>query len=117
MARLYTGCQDIISLRNAYHGNAAGTMGATAQSCWKFNVVQWSPGFWEEYKISCCGVAKPLDTRTNEASQSLLFQSAIVFSKQRSLTATATAATTTTGGSSSISSFHGPSHCRLTLIL
>ncbi|CAI9107107.1 OLC1v1006395C1 [Oldenlandia corymbosa var. corymbosa] len=40
MARLYTGCQDIISLRNAYHGNAAGTMGATAQSNYKFNVVQ-----------------------------------------------------------------------------
>lgn len=40
IARLYTGCQDIISLRNAYHGNAAGTMGATAQSLWKFNVVQ-----------------------------------------------------------------------------
>ncbi|CAK7343648.1 unnamed protein product [Dovyalis caffra] len=40
IARLYTGSQDIISLRNAYHGNAAGTMGATAQSIWKFNVVQ-----------------------------------------------------------------------------
>ncbi|KAG5060565.1 hypothetical protein JHK87_001594 [Glycine soja] len=40
IARLYTGCHDIISLRNAYHGNAAGTMGATAQSIWKFNVVQ-----------------------------------------------------------------------------
>ncbi|KAJ0640548.1 putative alanine--glyoxylate transaminase [Helianthus annuus] len=40
IARLYTGCQDIISLRNAYHGNAAGTMGATAQSNWKFNIVQ-----------------------------------------------------------------------------
>ena len=40
IARLYTGCNDIISLRNAYHGNAAGTMGATAQSNWKFNVVQ-----------------------------------------------------------------------------
>lgn len=40
IARLYSGCQDIISLRNAYHGNAAGTMGATAQSNWKFNVVQ-----------------------------------------------------------------------------
>ncbi|XP_073311632.1 alanine--glyoxylate aminotransferase 2 homolog 3, mitochondrial-like [Primulina huaijiensis] len=40
MARLYTGCHDIISLRNAYHGNAAGTMGATAQCNWKFNVVQ-----------------------------------------------------------------------------
>ncbi|XP_068641799.1 alanine--glyoxylate aminotransferase 2 homolog 3, mitochondrial-like [Aristolochia californica] len=40
IARLYTGCNDIISLRNAYHGNAAATMGATAQSIWKFNVIQ-----------------------------------------------------------------------------
>ncbi|XP_004492533.1 alanine--glyoxylate aminotransferase 2 homolog 3, mitochondrial-like [Cicer arietinum] len=40
IARLYTGCHDIISLRNSYHGNASGTMGATAQSIWKFNVVQ-----------------------------------------------------------------------------
>ncbi|KDP22797.1 hypothetical protein JCGZ_00384 [Jatropha curcas] len=40
IARLYTGSHDIISLRNAYHGNAAGTMGATAQSIWKFNVIQ-----------------------------------------------------------------------------
>ncbi|GAB2300775.1 hypothetical protein Dimus_034811 [Dionaea muscipula] len=39
-ARLYTGCHDIISLRNSYHGNAAGTMGATAQRSWKFNVIQ-----------------------------------------------------------------------------
>ncbi|XP_062172517.1 alanine--glyoxylate aminotransferase 2 homolog 2, mitochondrial-like [Alnus glutinosa] len=40
MARLYTGCHDIISIRNGYHGNAAGTMGATAQSNYKFNTVQ-----------------------------------------------------------------------------
>ncbi|KAG0466343.1 hypothetical protein HPP92_017923 [Vanilla planifolia] len=40
IARLYTGCHDIISIRNSYHGNAAGTMGATAQSNWKFNIVQ-----------------------------------------------------------------------------
>ncbi|XAR55763.1 Alanine--glyoxylate transaminase [Bertholletia excelsa] len=40
IARLYTGCHDIISLRNAYHGNAAGTMGATAMCNWKFNVIQ-----------------------------------------------------------------------------
>ncbi|XP_038980848.1 alanine--glyoxylate aminotransferase 2 homolog 3, mitochondrial-like [Phoenix dactylifera] len=40
IARLYTGCHDIISLRNAYHGNAAATMGATAQCNWKFNVIQ-----------------------------------------------------------------------------
>ncbi|KAL8531326.1 hypothetical protein ACS0TY_008086 [Phlomoides rotata] len=40
MARLYTGCHDVISIRNGYHGNAAATMGATAQSSYKFNVVQ-----------------------------------------------------------------------------
>uniref|UniRef100_A0ACD5WXX4 Uncharacterized protein n=2 Tax=Avena sativa TaxID=4498 RepID=A0ACD5WXX4_AVESA len=40
MARLYTGSHDLISLRNSYHGNAAGTMGATAQKNWKFNVIQ-----------------------------------------------------------------------------
>ncbi|MED6173734.1 hypothetical protein PIB30_062421 [Stylosanthes scabra] len=40
IAKMYTGCQDVISLRNAYHGNAAGTMGSTAQSIWKFSVVQ-----------------------------------------------------------------------------
>ncbi|XP_051142833.1 alanine--glyoxylate aminotransferase 2 homolog 3, mitochondrial-like [Andrographis paniculata] len=40
MARLYTGCHDVVSIRNGYHGNAAGTMGATAQGSYKFNVVQ-----------------------------------------------------------------------------
>jgi len=40
MARLYTGSHDIISLRNSYHGNGGGTMGATAQSIWKYNLVQ-----------------------------------------------------------------------------
>ncbi|XP_022888551.1 alanine--glyoxylate aminotransferase 2 homolog 2, mitochondrial-like [Olea europaea var. sylvestris] len=40
MARLYTGCHDIISLRNAYHGNEAGIMAATALCNWKFNLVQ-----------------------------------------------------------------------------
>ncbi|GER34729.1 alanine--glyoxylate aminotransferase family protein [Striga asiatica] len=40
MARLYTGSHEVISIRNGYHGNAAGTMGATAQSSYKFNVVQ-----------------------------------------------------------------------------
>ncbi|XP_057756942.1 alanine--glyoxylate aminotransferase 2 homolog 3, mitochondrial-like [Arachis stenosperma] len=40
IAKMYTGCHDVISLRNSYHGNATGTMAATAQSIWKFNVVQ-----------------------------------------------------------------------------
>ncbi|KAG0452455.1 hypothetical protein HPP92_025119 [Vanilla planifolia] len=40
IARLYTGSHDVISIRNGYHGNAAGTMGATAQSIWKYNVIQ-----------------------------------------------------------------------------
>ncbi|MED6120557.1 hypothetical protein PIB30_021878 [Stylosanthes scabra] len=40
IARLYTSCHDIISIRNGYHGNATSTMGATAQNFHKFNVVQ-----------------------------------------------------------------------------
>lgn len=40
MARLYTGCHDIISIRNGYHGNGAATMSATAQFFHKYNVVQ-----------------------------------------------------------------------------
>jgi alanine-glyoxylate transaminase/(R)-3-amino-2-methylpropionate-pyruvate transaminase len=38
MARAYTQNYDVISLRNAYHGGSAGTMGATAHSVWKYNV-------------------------------------------------------------------------------
>ncbi|XP_041995796.1 alanine--glyoxylate aminotransferase 2 homolog 2, mitochondrial-like isoform X2 [Salvia splendens] len=40
MAQLYSGCHDVVSIRNDYHGNAAGTMVATAQGSYKFNVVQ-----------------------------------------------------------------------------
>jgi alanine-glyoxylate transaminase/(R)-3-amino-2-methylpropionate-pyruvate transaminase len=38
MARTYTQNYDVISLRNAYHGGSAGTMGVTAHSNWKYNV-------------------------------------------------------------------------------
>ncbi len=38
MARAYTQNYDVISLRNAYHGGSASTMGVTAQSTWKYNV-------------------------------------------------------------------------------
>ncbi len=38
MARAYTGNYDVISLRNAYHGGNAATMGLTAHRTWKFNV-------------------------------------------------------------------------------
>ncbi|KAG9151169.1 hypothetical protein Leryth_002737 [Lithospermum erythrorhizon] len=40
MAKMYTGCDDIISIRNGYHGNAALTMATTAQSTYKFKVTQ-----------------------------------------------------------------------------
>ncbi|KAK4274885.1 hypothetical protein QN277_018050 [Acacia crassicarpa] len=40
IARLYSGCHDMISIRNGYHGNGAATMNATAQNFHKFNVVQ-----------------------------------------------------------------------------
>jgi alanine-glyoxylate transaminase / (R)-3-amino-2-methylpropionate-pyruvate transaminase len=36
MAREFTGRAEIISLRNAYHGGTAATMGLTAHSAWKF---------------------------------------------------------------------------------
>ena len=38
MARAYTQNYDVISLRNAYHGGGASTMGVTAHSNWKYNV-------------------------------------------------------------------------------
>ncbi|GKV02221.1 hypothetical protein SLEP1_g14680 [Rubroshorea leprosula] len=40
MTRLYSGSNDIISLRNGYHGNGSATMGATAMCTWKYNVAQ-----------------------------------------------------------------------------
>jgi alanine-glyoxylate transaminase/(R)-3-amino-2-methylpropionate-pyruvate transaminase len=38
MARAHTQNYDVISLRNAYHGGSASTMGVTAHSNWKYNV-------------------------------------------------------------------------------
>jgi alanine-glyoxylate transaminase / (R)-3-amino-2-methylpropionate-pyruvate transaminase len=38
MARAYTGCYDMIALRNAYHGGSSSTMGLTSHHTWKFNV-------------------------------------------------------------------------------
>jgi alanine-glyoxylate transaminase/(R)-3-amino-2-methylpropionate-pyruvate transaminase len=38
MSRLYTGNNDILSFRNAYHGMSPYTMGLTAQNTWKYRV-------------------------------------------------------------------------------
>ncbi|XP_032573506.1 alanine--glyoxylate aminotransferase 2, mitochondrial isoform X2 [Drosophila sechellia] len=38
MARLHTGHQDILSLRNCYHGMSPYTMGLTAHSTWRFSL-------------------------------------------------------------------------------
>eukprot|EP01018_Ginkgo_biloba_P038083 Gb_07406 [translate_table: standard] len=40
MARLYSGNHDMISLRNAYHGMSANTLGLTGLSNWKYNISQ-----------------------------------------------------------------------------
>jgi alanine-glyoxylate transaminase/(R)-3-amino-2-methylpropionate-pyruvate transaminase len=40
MARLYTGNNDVIALRNAYHGGSPGTMGLTSLHTWKLPVPQ-----------------------------------------------------------------------------
>ncbi|CAH1778693.1 unnamed protein product, partial [Owenia fusiformis] len=38
MSRLHTGCFDVFSLRNGYHGASPYTMGLTAQSIWHYNM-------------------------------------------------------------------------------
>lgn len=38
LARLYTGRQDIVSLRHAYHGMSPYTMGITAVGTWRYNM-------------------------------------------------------------------------------
>ncbi|XP_070575639.1 alanine--glyoxylate aminotransferase 2, mitochondrial-like [Ptychodera flava] len=40
MARLHTGCFDIVSLRNAYHGMSPYTFGLTAIGTWSYNVAR-----------------------------------------------------------------------------
>ncbi|KAH9615772.1 hypothetical protein KSS87_006396 [Heliosperma pusillum] len=40
MARLYSGNHGMISLRNAYHGGSAGTIGLTALNTWKYSIPQ-----------------------------------------------------------------------------
>ncbi len=40
MARLFTGNNDVIALRNAYHGGSPGTMGMTSHNTWKFPLPQ-----------------------------------------------------------------------------
>ena len=40
MARLYTGHDDVIALRNGYHGGTATAMGLTSHSTWKFGLPQ-----------------------------------------------------------------------------
>ena len=39
MARLHTGCYDLISFRNAYHGMSPYTNGLTAHSTWRYNLA------------------------------------------------------------------------------
>jgi len=36
MARMYTGSEDVVALRNGYHGGTATAMGLTSHSTWKF---------------------------------------------------------------------------------
>jgi 4-aminobutyrate aminotransferase-like enzyme len=40
MARLYSGNLGMISLRNAYHGGSAGTIGLTGLQTWKYPIPQ-----------------------------------------------------------------------------
>ncbi len=48
MARAYTGCYDMLALRNGYHGGSQSTMGLTSHHTWKFNVPH---GFGVQHAI------------------------------------------------------------------
>jgi alanine-glyoxylate transaminase/(R)-3-amino-2-methylpropionate-pyruvate transaminase len=48
MARAYTGCYDMIALRNGYHGGSQSTMGLTSHHTWKFNVPH---GFGVQHSV------------------------------------------------------------------
>ena len=43
MSRLYTGQNDVIALRNSYHGGSAVPIGLTSHNTWKFPVPQSGP--------------------------------------------------------------------------
>ncbi|XP_003489726.1 alanine--glyoxylate aminotransferase 2, mitochondrial isoform X1 [Bombus impatiens] len=45
MARIYTRNQNIVSLKNGYHGATYGTSASTAMSTWKFPFVAQPPGY------------------------------------------------------------------------
>ncbi len=49
MARLYTGNEDIVALRNAYHGGTATPMSLTSHSTWKFPL----PGVGKVHHAAC----------------------------------------------------------------
>ena len=57
MARMYTGNYDLLTLRNAYHGLSAGTMGLLSHSTWKFNTPTVSTRV--SLPLSLCGCAIP----------------------------------------------------------
>ena len=40
MARLYTGSEDVVAVRNGYHGGTATAMGLTSHSTWKYGMPQ-----------------------------------------------------------------------------
>ncbi|MCB2156040.1 aspartate aminotransferase family protein [bacterium] len=51
MARLFTGNETVVALRNAYHGGTTGALGLTAHGTWKYpagppqNVMHATPGY------------------------------------------------------------------------
>jgi len=49
MARLYTGNEDIVALRNAYHGGTTTPMGLTSHSTWKYPL----PGAGKIHHAAC----------------------------------------------------------------
>lgn len=57
MARIYTRNQNIVSLKNGYHGATYGTSASTALSNWKYPFVVQPPGYMH---VSAIQILDPL---------------------------------------------------------
>ncbi len=66
MARLYTGSNDVIALRNGYHGGSPSAMGLTSLHSWKYPVLQ---GTHVHHALSPDPYRSPLDGSPEEIAR------------------------------------------------
>ncbi len=76
MARAYTGCTDLIALRNGYHGGTTGAMGLTSHHTWKLP-IRYGGGIHhavnpDPYRSPFIGTPEEIATRSAEDIRELI---------------------------------------------